>query len=602
MGKDVLLRAWEIGQQVALGMAVAIHLDADNHFDFNPEALEGGMFHLRRTLVITTFTALACMTVDPCATAHAARISAPGLHVSAYKSDNKVDAYWPSDPVKCDLVLDGEIGEGDAASLKQGFEKIVGTFNSFSFFLCLRSGGGNTGEALKIAEFVLETQRPSIATVVEDGQTCASACALVFLAGNAPARKGAWPQRFLHPHARLLFHSSRIDLNNYSDDALLVYLKAAASQGRLKKTITGLYKNGLRDVQSVMRTFQREVYETEDLNGPWVPPSLFLEMFAQDPDEWVCVDTVDAIGRWNIQAFAYSTPKVLTKQNYLNVCHSAYNWRLDRFVADDDSNDNDARTIAVKTFKPKKHKNEDPEFDVQYRLPYQAPLLPLTCSIKVRYGDSGVLDEQADLNVSFEGGTGLVSKLKPTAFFDADKLLWDFGKKESSKADAAPGKSFASYPNSQMNGCSFKSIPMINEEGCQSACSGDARCVAYSHSKLTSLCELKHTLTARRLDPTWTSGVPSEVKSLESSREVRMKFKTLEDGKRLRGNIISSVEINDDSGNQGELCSSSCQIDTSCLAADIESATNLCRKLSSVDGLTSAPVNQAVDTYVKSQQ
>ena len=81
-----------------------------------------------------------------------------------------------------------------------------------------------------------------------------------------------------------------------------------------------------------------------------------------------------------------------------------------------------------------------------------------------------------------------------------------------------------------------------------------------------------------------------------------MKFKTLEDGKRLRGNVISSVEINDDSGNQGELCASSCQLDSACLAADIESSTSLCRKLSSVDGLGPAPAGQSVDTYVKSQQ
>jgi hypothetical protein len=81
-----------------------------------------------------------------------------------------------------------------------------------------------------------------------------------------------------------------------------------------------------------------------------------------------------------------------------------------------------------------------------------------------------------------------------------------------------------------------------------------------------------------------------------------MKFTTIEDGQRLRGNIIGSVEINDDSGNQGELCATSCQLDNACVAADIESATSLCRKLSSIDGLTQAPGNQSVDTYIKSQQ
>ena len=39
--------------------------------------------------------------------ANAANISAPGLHAKAVKVNDKVSAYWPTDPVKCDLVVDG---------------------------------------------------------------------------------------------------------------------------------------------------------------------------------------------------------------------------------------------------------------------------------------------------------------------------------------------------------------------------------------------------------------------------------------------------------------------------------------------------------------
>ena len=156
----------------------------------------------------------------------------------------------------CDLVLEGVVEEGDAAALEKAFATIVGNANAFSFFLCLRSHGGDLAEAVKIAQFLLNTQRPSIATVVEDGKTCASACAIIFLAGNVPARVGAWPQRFLHPRGKLLFHSSHIDLDRYTDKQLLEYLTEPTSDPRgLKRKIVDLHKGGLRDVQSVIATY-----------------------------------------------------------------------------------------------------------------------------------------------------------------------------------------------------------------------------------------------------------------------------------------------------------------------------------------------------------
>jgi hypothetical protein len=563
-----------------------------------------GMFAFARTLVATLAAASLCGSVCRYSPAHAANISAPGLHAEAVKANDKVSSYWPTDPVKCDLVLDGDIVEGDSTSLKREFEHIRGTWNSFSFFLCLRSEGGSVEEALKIAEFVLKTQRPSIATVVEEGQTCASACAFVFLAGNAPAMKGAWPQRFLHPSGRLLFHSSRLDLNKFSDDQLLGYLVSAASDGLLKKKIADLYTSGLRDVQSVISTYQKEIYQLEDLSGRWVPSSLFLEMFSQDPDEWVCVDNVDAVGRWNIQVFGYSAPKTPTSQEYLNVCHSAYHWRLDKFAADDDSGENDSSDIQInKTLSSVKRNSKlSPKFDVRYKLEYQAPSAPLTCLIDVKYGDSGVLDEQAVLGVSFVGGTALVSKLAPTSYFKPDKLLMDLAKRSPAKSQIGSKREFTSYPNSQMNGCSLKSIPNLAEQDCNAACSVDSRCVAYSHNKLTSTCELKHTLTARRSNPTWTSGAPYGALSNQSSRRIRMKSATIAEGHRLKGALIDSVTIEDDRGDQGEICASSCLVVSDCVAVELESSTNGCNKFSSVDGLTKGSGNQSVDTYIKLQQ
>src|SRR5256885_6528963 len=259
--------------------------------------------------------------------AHGATITAPGLHIGARRADaKKIDASWPTDPVLCDLVLDGNIAEGDAKAFERAFKSLVRPEEQgVTFFLCLRSDGGDLREAVEIARFVLRTQRPSITPVVEDGRTCASACAVIFLSGVAPYRVGGWPHRFLHPRGKLLFHSSQLPLGGYSDEELLAYLtKPAADPRGLKGRIADLYAGGLHDAQSVMATFQQLIMQREDVGDRWVRPSLFLEMFGQAPDEWLCIDTVDAVGRWNIQVYGYQPPKPPKKEHYANLCRAAY--------------------------------------------------------------------------------------------------------------------------------------------------------------------------------------------------------------------------------------------------------------------------------------
>src|SRR5215510_2033963 len=319
--------------------------------------------------------------------AYAATISSPALHLKAFKADDKVSRTWPTDPVLCDLVLDGDIAVGDADELERQF-KAIEWGDGFSFFLCLRSSGGDVSEALKIAKLVLKTQRPSITTVVEDGQLCASACALIFLAGNAPAARGALPLRFLHPRGRLLFHSSRLDFSRLSDEELRRVLAARGPDGRgPKEKIADLYKEGLRDVQSVIATFQNFEYQREDNGDRWVRPSLFLEMFSQDPDEWICVDTVDAVGRWNIQVFGYQLPKVPSNREYYNACQNAYTWRSDGSIDEAEGLDaNEISKLKIKRLSKSAnvagHRSSTTFVDERYSLPFQAPMARMTCVIE----------------------------------------------------------------------------------------------------------------------------------------------------------------------------------------------------------------------------
>ena len=48
--------------------------------------------------------------------AQAANLTAPALHLKATQANDKVSPYWPSDPILCDLVLEGDVKEGDAGA------------------------------------------------------------------------------------------------------------------------------------------------------------------------------------------------------------------------------------------------------------------------------------------------------------------------------------------------------------------------------------------------------------------------------------------------------------------------------------------------------
>jgi hypothetical protein len=543
--------------------------------------------------------------------ARAARITAPGLNITS-------GGAWPTDPVLCDLVLDGEIEEGDAASLEQKFRTIVPEqLVRGMFLLCLRSNGGDTGEAVKIAQFMMRIDRAVIATVIEDGQTCASACAIIFLAGRWPLRVGALPYRFLHPRGRLLYHSTHVELTKFSDKELLAFLTEPTTDPRgLKGKIADIYKYGLRDVQGVMATFKKSIFSRDTLGDPFVRPSLFLEMFAQDPDEWVCVDNVDAVGRWNIKVYGYQPPKPPSKQNYLNICRNAYHWRSDRFAVDAELVDLEGdgeleRPPATTTLAGRNKSNF--LFDDRFTMPVFAEWGRLTCVTEVNYGNErGLhptgkkhLDVESSLSTFFvdeHGLTGPVIETAPIANYPAATLLRDLPvirpAPDRGASRTRPALGFNDYPNSVMNGCSYKSIPKIERSACQAACAVDPACQGYSHNKLTQACELKHTLTARRLDPLWTSGAPSAEPAPGRSvrAEAMAEFRTfsIEKTVRLDGKLISEAKIE-----SREACSDRCEVDAMCLAAETSGET--CRLFSEVAGLRDAS-KVVFDVWFKKQQ
>lgn len=533
-----------------------------------------------------TFAALALVGIGlhPTAAA-AAHITSPALHFKAATADEATDSFHPSDPVQCDLILEGPIEEGDAGELRNQFAQIVGNANAFSFFLCLRSPGGSIKEALRIADYVRKTQRPSIATVIEDGQTCASACALIFLAGNAPARVGAFPQRFLHPRGRLLYHSSRLDLGGFSNDTLLTHL--TKSGGDLKGNVAQLYEDGIQDVQSTMNTFKGTTFQREVLGPPWVRPSLFLEMFAQDPNEWICIDDVDSAGRWNIQVFGYEPPKTLKAEHHENLCRNAFHWRADEFA----SRTTDIETIEESVVKWPAATQRiggrlGPEDGKRFTLHLQAPMSQLMCVGETLTSGENTIGLDATVTAYFADSEGEeriseILELAPFAYLSAETILRDLpGVRPAGTAPvAASTANFRRFQNSLMNGCSFKRLANVTLDACQEACGLSGECKAYSYNRMTQRCELKHTLTALRLDPMWISGAPATgLMPKASVRPVVMSDYEL-DLIGIDGELIETVANTTD-----DICNSRCDSDPACFATVSDPQAESCRRYGAISG------------------
>src|SRR5262249_39830706 len=147
----------------------------------------------------------------------------------------------------------------------------------------------------------------------------------------------------------------------------------------------------------------------------------------------------------------------------------AHSWRLDKFAGDVNLEENDS--FKLKTPLPSATlggRNKSTEnFDARFVMTYQAPLAPLSCVVELKsYENKPKLSEATDLTVFFIGGSGTVSKLTPTAYFPASTLLPDLPATHRSRAISTSTRlvtNFKSYPNSVMNGCTYKSIPKLGE-------------------------------------------------------------------------------------------------------------------------------------------
>jgi Lysozyme inhibitor LprI len=134
-----------------------------------------------------------------------------------------------ADGVTCELFVSGKIEPDDTVKLLKALGDRHGGKGD-AVETCLDSDGGNFEEALELADLFI---RRGLATNIEAGRKCLSACAILFMTGMRYSTGGSEIARSLHVEGKLGFHAPqpRIPAGATIDADDVVSAYAAAIEG-----------------------------------------------------------------------------------------------------------------------------------------------------------------------------------------------------------------------------------------------------------------------------------------------------------------------------------------------------------------------------------
>ncbi len=190
------------------------------------------------------------------------------------------------------VFLDGPIVAGDLDRLKAAGLGEDG-------ILSLNSNGGHFQEGLAIARYLFDTK---VATIVEAGNSCFSACAVAFLGGAALGEESAsLAARSVSSQARLGFHAPFLNLGagTFTEDEVQAYYDRAV------RTII--------DLVSSSNVLQIDHGDAAELMRPQRTDLLYL-------------DTAGLLGRYDIAVQGVGMPERLTGTMALSLCANGWDW------------------------------------------------------------------------------------------------------------------------------------------------------------------------------------------------------------------------------------------------------------------------------------
>lgn len=210
----------------------------------------------------------------------------------------------PGSSPGCQLKLEGAIQAGDSDKLSAALDALgsTGGFDSRNVSLCLNSLGGNYDEALKLITIVLK--HTNVATVVDQGAECYSACAFLFLAGNTQRSEDGelTPDRTLDVRATLGFHAP--------------YLNQAGNGTDVAEATIENFRRGVSAIAKLLEIDRRELF----------PRGLLAKALQVRSNELLYIDTIEKAGVWSIKLKGFKPPTALTARMLDQACRNKDLW------------------------------------------------------------------------------------------------------------------------------------------------------------------------------------------------------------------------------------------------------------------------------------
>lgn len=197
----------------------------------------------------------------------------------------------------CTHRLSGPITYGDVARVEQAMTSVSG-----QPVICLDSPGGSFAEGIALAKAF---RARGIATLVETGDECLSACAIAFLGGSYEVL-GTTTLRALQPGGRLGFHAPSVALpdGSYSSEA-----------------VEGSYGAALEHITVAIRAFGLP----DESGNVLLPNSLLVEMLVTPPEKMRLVETVNDAALWDIDLAVELTP-LDGRAFAAQACFNGFHW------------------------------------------------------------------------------------------------------------------------------------------------------------------------------------------------------------------------------------------------------------------------------------
>jgi hypothetical protein len=285
-------------------------------------------------------------------------LAEPARAVSVYT----LDPFSRNDPTAlffqpvCNIKISGPIVSGDHARIKEALENFgrhpaVGAVKKKTFepapgedteyldfypksltgneprallAVCLSGPGGNITEALKIAP-LFRNWIP----VVEDGDSCISACAVLFMKAGARRDHVFYfrnddPGRFLHFRGKLGFHAPSLPRPEEIDTSLTpqqvgeAYRKAYSN---VLRTMSAVMFHGA-SLQDSAKPDSHQSFLNRWAGSADLPADLIMAFLLVPPEEIYLVSKIGEAIKWGIEIFGVPAPPVLSERMLRMACQN----------------------------------------------------------------------------------------------------------------------------------------------------------------------------------------------------------------------------------------------------------------------------------------